>query len=72
MSGVVTGDNSALGGGGEGNDEAGEREVTSMDGERCRAVDEGVLGEGESSGAGGGGGNINWNVRVAICMVDLE
>ena len=49
----MTGGNSAFGGGGEGRDEAGEREVTSIDGERCRAVEDGVLGEGESSGAGG-------------------
>lgn len=44
-----------MGGGGEGSEDAGEREVISMDGERCRVVDEGEVGVGESSGAGGGG-----------------
>lgn len=34
-------------------DESGETEVTSIEGEKCRVVDDGELGEGESSGAGG-------------------
>ncbi len=39
---------------GEGKDEGGDNEVTSIEGDAWRVV-EGELGEGESSGAGGGG-----------------
>ena len=34
-------------------EESGETEVTSIEGEKCRVVDDGELGDGESSGAGG-------------------
>ena len=50
---------------GECTEESGEREVTSMDGERCRVVEEGELGDGESSGAGEGG-KTKSKTRVAI------
>lgn len=40
---------------GEGKDEAGDKDVISIDGDKCRVVEDGELGEGESSGAGGGG-----------------
>ena len=57
--------NSEMDGGGEGIEDSGERGVMSMEGERCRCVDAGVLGGGDSSGSGGGG-KMKWKTRVAI------
>ena len=55
---------------GEGGEDAGEREVMSMEGDNWRVLEPGELGDGESSG-GGDGGKIKWNVLEAICIDDL-
>ena len=53
------GGSSLVGAGGDGSDESGESEVTSIEGDKWRVEDVGVLGVGESSGTGGGGGGTN-------------
>lgn len=53
--GACTGGRSVTIAEGDGNDDAGDNDVISIEGDRCLFVDDGELGDGESSGAGGGG-----------------
>lgn len=55
---------------GEGGDDAGEREVMSIEGDNWRVLEPGELGDGESSGAGAGG-RMKWNILEAIWICDL-
>ena len=53
--------------GGEGSEESGDNDVTSIEGDSCRIEEAGELGVGESSGTGTGvGGSTKWNTREAI------
>lgn len=58
---------SLVGAGGEGSEESGDNDVTSIEGDSCRIEEAGELGVGESSGTGTGvGGSTKWNTREAI------